>query len=149
MKSVISMGVFSMWNITDRNVRFVRTKLIVADAKKKVDKMSYKLISANDISYNSDGYVTKDNIDKMPYIYADLPNGMDGKGYDTFEWDAPDINFGNIDKIKSNEELYQEFCKRIWNESEDILGSDYVEIKMAKCILWKLLIKKQKARDKE
>lgn len=81
--------------------------------------MSYKLISANDIRYNSYGYVTKDE-------------------------DAPDINVGSIDKIKSNEELYQEFCKRIWNESEDVLGSDYVEIEMAKGILWKLLMKKQK-----
>lgn len=117
--------------------------------------MSYKLISANDIRYNSDGYVTKDNIDKMPCIYADLPNGMDGKGYDVFEWDVPDIYVGDIDKIESNEELYQEFCKKIWNESEDILRNDYVEVEMAKSILWKqcycdlLYVDKSKAGNKD
>ena len=43
--------------------------------------MSYKLINANNITFNSDGFITAKNIDKMPCIYADLPNGMDGEHY--------------------------------------------------------------------
>ena len=43
--------------------------------------MSYKLINANDITFNSDGFITAKNIEKMPCIYADLPNGMDGEHY--------------------------------------------------------------------
>ena len=43
--------------------------------------MSYKLINANNITFNSDGFITAKNIEKMPCIYADLPNGMDGEHY--------------------------------------------------------------------
>lgn len=43
--------------------------------------MSYKLINANNITFNSDGFITAENIEKMPCIYADLPNGMDGEHY--------------------------------------------------------------------
>ena len=43
--------------------------------------MSYKLIDANSITFNSDGSITADNIIKMPCIYADLPNGIDGNHY--------------------------------------------------------------------
>ena len=43
--------------------------------------MSYRLINANNITFNSDGFITADNIEKMPCIYADLPNGMDGEHY--------------------------------------------------------------------
>lgn len=43
--------------------------------------MSYRLIDANNITFNSDGFITADNIIKMPCIYADLPNGIDGKHY--------------------------------------------------------------------
>ena len=43
--------------------------------------MSYKLIDANNIAFNSDGFITAENIVKMPCIYADLPNGMDGEHY--------------------------------------------------------------------
>ena len=43
--------------------------------------MSYKLINANDITFNSDGFITAENIEKMSCIYADLPNGMDGEHY--------------------------------------------------------------------
>lgn len=43
--------------------------------------MSYRLIDANNIAFNSDGFITAENIVKMPCIYADLPNGMDGEHY--------------------------------------------------------------------
>ena len=43
--------------------------------------MSYRLINANNITFNSDGFITAENIEKMPCIYADLPNGMDGEHY--------------------------------------------------------------------
>ena len=43
--------------------------------------MSYRLINANNITFNSDGFITAKNIEKMPCIYADLPNGMDGEHY--------------------------------------------------------------------
>ena len=43
--------------------------------------MSYRLINANNIAFNSDGFITTENIEKMPCIYADLPNGMDGEHY--------------------------------------------------------------------
>ena len=43
--------------------------------------MSYKLINANNITFNSDGFITAKNIEKMSCIYADLPNGMDGEHY--------------------------------------------------------------------
>ena len=43
--------------------------------------MSYRLINANNITFNSDGFITAENIEKMPCIYADLPNGMDGQHY--------------------------------------------------------------------
>lgn len=43
--------------------------------------MSYRLISANNIVFNSGGFITAENIEKMPCIYADLPNGMDGEHY--------------------------------------------------------------------
>ena len=43
--------------------------------------MSYRLINANNIAFNSDGFITEKNIEKMPCIYADLPNGMDGEHY--------------------------------------------------------------------
>ena len=43
--------------------------------------MNYKLINANNIAFNSDGFITEKNIEKMPCIYADLPNGMDGEHY--------------------------------------------------------------------
>lgn len=41
--------------------------------------MSYRLINANNITFNSDGFITAENIEKMPCIYVDLPNGMDGE----------------------------------------------------------------------
>lgn len=43
--------------------------------------MRYKLIDANSITFNSDRPITADNIIKMPCIYADLPNGIDGNHY--------------------------------------------------------------------
>lgn len=43
--------------------------------------MSYRLIDANNIIFNSNRFITADNINKMPCIYADLPNGMDGEHY--------------------------------------------------------------------
>lgn len=43
--------------------------------------MSYRLIDANNITFNSDGFISADNIIKMPCIYADLPNGIDGNHY--------------------------------------------------------------------
>ena len=60
--------------------------------------MSYKLINANNITFNSDGFITAKNIEKMPCIYADLPNGMDGEHYvleqepKTGHWIAQDIH---------------------------------------------------------
>lgn len=63
--------------------------------------MSYKLIDANNIAFNSDGFITAENIVKMPCIYADLPNGMDGEHY-VLEQEPI------LDKIRT--EIYQLHC---------------------------------------
>ena len=43
--------------------------------------MSYRLIDSNNSEFLKDGYITQDTANEMPFIYADLPNGMDGGMY--------------------------------------------------------------------
>lgn len=41
--------------------------------------------------------------------------------------------------IMTNEEIYKEFSKRIFLESEDVLGNDMVDVYHAKSVLAELL----------
>lgn len=52
--------------------------------------MSYKLVDVNDVERQ----LVKVGVDyfelnmhTLPHIYADLPNGLDKRGYDVFAWD--------------------------------------------------------------
>ena len=43
--------------------------------------MSYRLINSNNIPFNSDGFISADDVIELPCIYADLPNGLDEQFY--------------------------------------------------------------------
>jgi len=52
--------------------------------------MSYKLVNVNDVErqlvkVGVDYFEL--NMQALPHIYADLPNGLDKRGYDVFAWD--------------------------------------------------------------
>lgn len=62
--------------------------------------MSYKLIDANDLN----GKISAEDYEvvlKEPCIYADLPNGMDGNGYEVISWDKIPKDATNGDVIKA------------------------------------------------
>lgn len=51
--------------------------------------MSYRLINANILAEKYS------EVNNMPCIYANLPNGLDGKGYDVIEWDKQEPRTGH------------------------------------------------------
>lgn len=71
--------------------------------------MSYRLIDANDLN----GKISAEDYEvvlKEPCIYADLPNGMDGKGYEVISWEKIPKDATNGDVIKAmfpNASIYE------------------------------------------
>lgn len=84
--------------------------------------MSYRLINANNITFNSDGFITAENIEKMPCIYADLPNGMDGEHYVLEQQSILDKIRDEIENhcglIKDNHCKYCSYCNSVMGVRE-------------------------------
>ena len=84
--------------------------------------MSYKLINANNITFNSDGFITEKNIEKMPCIYADLPNGMDGEHYVLEQQSTLDKIRAEIEShcglLKENHCKYCSYCNSVMGVRE-------------------------------
>lgn len=77
--------------------------------------MSYRLIDANDLN----GKISAEDYEvvlKEPCIYADLPNGMDGKGYEMIPWEKIPKYASNGDVIKAM------FPKEEIEEHKDTFG---------------------------
>ena len=89
--------------------------------------MSYRLINANALTFNSDGFITQDRILNEPCIYADLPSGMDGEHYVLEQEPTPKENL--VVENRQFEELVVEYPPSDLCTYPEYRGKPYFAIK--------------------